>query len=83
MSVENARTFLDHWLSEHVHDVVCPEGNLEAKQLARLCLKEADDQGITKTELEEAAGEDLVNCIMDAQEATADVMDKDNDLGSP
>ncbi len=78
MSVERARSFLDQWLSENVHDAVRPEGNMEAKQLARLCLKAADDQGITKAELEEAAGEDLVDCMMDAQVASADAMDKDN-----
>jgi hypothetical protein len=78
MSVEKARTFLDQWLSENVHDAVRPESNLEAKQLARLCLRAAGDQGITKAELEEAAGEDLVGCMMDAQVASADAVDKDN-----
>jgi hypothetical protein len=34
-------------------------------------LEEADTQGITKNELEKAAGVDLVKCMVDAQVASA------------
>jgi hypothetical protein len=78
MSLDRAKAFLETWLRENVHDAVRPESNMEARHLARLCLKAAADQGITKAELEEVAGEDLVSCMMDAQVATADAVAKDN-----
>jgi hypothetical protein len=39
---------------------------------AARCLEEAQGEGLTKAELEAAAGEDLVACMMDAQVASAD-----------
>jgi hypothetical protein len=41
-------------------------------QLAARCIEEASEKGITKADLEEAAGEELVACMMDAQLAGAE-----------
>ena len=72
MNLEKARTFLDRWVSANVHDCVRPKSDIEAGKLADRCLEEAQGHGLTKAELEAAAGEDLVSCMMDAQVASAD-----------
>jgi hypothetical protein len=71
MSVENAKTFLDKWVTQNVPENACPEKN-SAMQLATRCMEDAKEKGITKAQLEEAAGEDLVDCMMDAQLAGAE-----------
>ncbi|HEY7764324.1 MAG TPA: hypothetical protein VIB38_04985 [Aestuariivirgaceae bacterium] len=71
MTVERAKAFLDRWILENVHDTLPVEDEWEAIQLACRCLEEADTQGITKNELEKAAGVDLVKCMVDAQVASA------------
>ena len=63
MSIEQASAFLDDWVNENVHAVAHPKDNTEAMQLASRCLEAAEAHGITKSELEEAAGEDLVKCM--------------------
>jgi hypothetical protein len=72
MNLDKARTFLDRWVSANVHDCARPQSEVEAAQLAARCLDEAQGEGLTKAELEAAAGEDLVTCMMDAQVASAD-----------
>jgi hypothetical protein len=72
MNVEKAKSFLDEWVSANVHDAVRPKSEMQASQLASRCLEEAESAGLTKAELEAAAGEDLVSCMMDAQVASAD-----------
>jgi hypothetical protein len=72
MSVERAKSFLDKWVTDHVHDAICPEDNTDALHLARCCLEAAKCQGLTKADLEAACGEDLVTCMLDAQVAAAD-----------
>ena len=72
MSIEQASTFLNDWVDKNVHAVAHPKDNTEAMRLASRCLEAAEAHGITKSELEEAAGEDLVKCMCDAQVAVAD-----------
>jgi hypothetical protein len=47
-------------------------------QLAAHCVNDAREKGISKTELEKAAGEELTDCMIDAQLAGAEA--KLNDL---
>lgn len=72
MSIEQARAFLEEWLVHNIHNAVHPENEATAKHLAQRCLEAAQAHGLTKADLEAAAGEDLVTCVMDAQDATAD-----------
>jgi hypothetical protein len=60
--------FLRVWVSENMTPFSKDEGEdkLEAKELARKCLAEAEEQGISYTELKEAAGGDLVAFIAGA-----------------
>ena len=71
MSVETAKAFLDEWVAKNVPENASPDRKT-AVQLAARCVEEASEKGITKAELEEAAGEDLVTCMMDAQLAGAE-----------
>lgn len=72
MSIEQASAFLNDWVDKNVHAVAHPKDNTEAMRLALHCLEAAEEHGISKSELEEAAGEDLVKCMCDAQVAVAD-----------
>jgi hypothetical protein len=69
MSVEKARALLDEWIIQNVAADPCPEPEVRARQLADRCLEAAMENRISKAELEEAAGQDLVQCMMDAQVA--------------
>jgi hypothetical protein len=60
------------WLIENVHSTAAVEDLWEAKQLALRCMEAAENEGITRSDLEKAAGEDLVKCMLDAQVAIAD-----------
>ena len=72
MSVEKARAFLDEWIIQNVPADPCPEPEVRARRLADRCLEAAMEHGISKAELEEAAGQGLVQCMMDAQVAATD-----------
>ena len=72
MNLDKAKTFLDKWVSANIHDCERPKSSVEAAKLADRCLEEAEGYGLSKAELEAAAGEDLVTCMMDAQVASAD-----------
>jgi hypothetical protein len=72
MTMDKAKAFLDKWVSAHIHDCERPQSNIEAAKLADRCIEEAQSEGLSKAELEAAAGEDLVTCMMDAQVASAD-----------
>lgn len=72
MSVETAKAFLDEWVAKNVPENACPDRKT-AVQLAARCVEEASEKGMTKADLEEAAGEDLVACMMDAQLAGAEL----------
>lgn len=72
MNLDKARDFLDNWVSANVHDAAHPKSDVLATQLAARCVEEAQGEGLTKAELEAAAGADLVACMMDAQVASAD-----------
>jgi hypothetical protein len=69
--VENARTFLDKWVTRNVPETASLDKK-SAMQLAVRCANDAGEEGISKTELEEAAGEELTNCMIDAQLAGAE-----------
>jgi ferredoxin len=69
MKAEKSKTFLDNWIIQHVHTTVPAEDREGAMQLALKCLQDAEQQGITRHEVEAAAGEDLVKCLVDAQKA--------------
>ena len=71
MSVETAKAFLDEWVAKNVPENACPDRKT-AVQLAARCVEEASEKGMTKADLEEAAGEDLVACMMYAQLAGAE-----------
>jgi hypothetical protein len=71
MSVESAKAFLDEWVAKNVPENASPDKKT-AVQLAARCVEEASENGMSKAELEEAAGEDLVACMMDAQKAGAE-----------
>jgi hypothetical protein len=71
MSVESAKAFLDEWVAKNVPENDSPDKKT-AVQLAARCVEEASQKGLTKAELEEAAGEDLAACMMDAQLAGAE-----------
>lgn len=71
MSVQSAKAFLDEWVAKNVPENACPDKKT-AVQLAARCVEEASQKGLTKADLEQAAGEDLVACMMDAQMAGAE-----------
>jgi hypothetical protein len=52
----SAAEFLHVWVSENMTPFSDDEDNPEAKELARKCLAEAEEQGISYSELKEAAG---------------------------
>ncbi|HEY7748104.1 MAG TPA: hypothetical protein VH933_05455 [Aestuariivirgaceae bacterium] len=72
MSIEQASAFLENWVVENVHSLSHSPDNIQAKRLAKRCLEDAKQQGITKADLEQASGQDLVKCMCDAQVAVAD-----------
>ena len=72
MSVEKARAFLDEWIIQNVPADPCPEPEVRARRRADRCIETAMEHGIGKAELEEAAGQDLVQCMMDARIAATD-----------
>jgi hypothetical protein len=71
MSIQTAKAFLDEWVAKNVPENAYPDKKT-AVQLAARCVEEASQKGLTKAELEQAAGEDLVACMMDAQMAGAE-----------
>lgn len=70
-SVENARAFLDEWVIQNVPENASPNRK-SAMQLAVRCAKDAKEKGITRPQLEGAAGEELADCMIDAQLACAE-----------
>jgi hypothetical protein len=67
-----AKQFLEQWVLENVHATSPADDRLEAMRLALRCLRDAEQHGITRVELEGAAGQDLVQSMLDAQKASAD-----------
>ena len=55
--------FLRVWVSENMMPVSHDEDNAAAKELAKKCLAEAEEKGISYTELKRATGGDLVAFI--------------------
>lgn len=64
--------FLNHWIIEHVNAMPYPEHLAEAQQLAEECVADAKKEGISKKELEEDLGQDLVSELKDRVGARAD-----------
>jgi hypothetical protein len=56
--------FLRVWVSENMMPVSHDDDNAVAKELARKCLAEAEEKGISYTELKQAAGGNLVAFIV-------------------
>jgi hypothetical protein len=80
MSIEQVNAFLNEWVAKNVQAAL-PQDNTEAKRLVKRCVEAAAEQGITKAELEQACGQDLVKCMCDAQVAVTDadvVMENDD-----
>lgn len=67
-----AKQFLEQWVLENVHATSPVDNRLEAMQFALRCLKDAEQRGIARAELEAAAGQDLVQTMLDAQKASAE-----------
>ena len=72
MSTERAMAFLESWISENARSMAHPQSDAAAKQLARRCVIAAEQEGISKADLEKACGQGLVTCMCDAQTAVAD-----------
>ena len=72
MSIEQAVAFLETWIAENVRSLAHPQNDAAAKQLASRCVIAAEQQGISKADLEKACGQGLVTCMCDAQAAVAD-----------
>ena len=64
--------FLNHWVTEHVNAIPYPEHLAEARRLAKECVTDAKKKGISKKELEEDLGQDLVSELKDALNTRAD-----------
>jgi hypothetical protein len=72
MNIERARAFLDSWITENVRSSSRPYNDLAAKHLVARCVEAAEQQGISRAELESACQQGLVACMCDAQVAAAD-----------
>jgi hypothetical protein len=57
---KSAKDFLDQWVSHHITPLSHDKDDTEAKGSARMCLADAERQGISYNELKDAAGGDLV-----------------------
>jgi hypothetical protein len=64
--------FLNHWATEHVNAIPYPEHLAEAQRLAKECVADAKEAGISEQELEEDLGQDLVSELQDRLQARAD-----------
>jgi hypothetical protein len=56
----SAREFLDRWVSEHIASLTQDMDDTEARGSARMCVADAEQQGISYAALEDAAAGDLV-----------------------
>ena len=57
---EIAREFLDRWIDENIASLTHDADGTEAKGSARMCVADAEQHGISYSELEDAAAGDLV-----------------------
>jgi hypothetical protein len=57
---EIARAFLDRWIHENIASLTHDADGTEAKGSARMCVADAEQRGISYSELENAAAGDLV-----------------------
>jgi hypothetical protein len=57
---EFAREFLDKWVKEHIASLTHDTDDTEARASARMCVADAEQQGISQAALEDAAAGDLV-----------------------
>ena len=69
---ERAMAFLDRWCNEHVNAVTYPEHAKESAHLAKQCVADAHDQGISENELEEDLTQDLISELRDRLETLTD-----------
>lgn len=66
-----AKEFLDHWEAEHVEPVSEIRRLCEARRLALACREDAVRAGITKQDLDDAAGGDLIGNMLAALDFVA------------
>jgi hypothetical protein len=57
---KNPKEFLQEWVSRNITPLSHDEDDTEAKGSARMCLADAERQGISFNEIKDAAGGDLV-----------------------
>jgi hypothetical protein len=69
---KRAADFLNNWIDENIHAGAYPQDRKEGKVPAETCIAEAKTKGISKQELEEAAGDDLTSYMFSALEKAAD-----------
>jgi hypothetical protein len=55
-----AREFLDRWINDHIASLTHDADDTEARGSARMCVADAEQNGISFSELEDAAAGDLV-----------------------
>ena len=82
-----AQSFLERWTEENVVAVPASEHESEAERLAAACREEADQEGITEAELDEACSqssdeehEDIFAFMLAALERLASKEDEDEDF---
>jgi len=68
---EQAREFLEHWVSDHVGTVADEYRMRETVRLVALCREDAIRAGIPPDELRTAAGGNLIQCMLAALSAAA------------
>ena len=69
----SAADFLNSWVEENIHAGAYPQDIKEGQLPAQQCIAEAKAKGITKQQLEEAAGDDLVSYMFSALERATDM----------
>jgi hypothetical protein len=67
-----ALSFFNEWATEHVNAKPYSEHEVEAKLLAKECIADAEKDGITERELEEALTQDVISELRGRLGARAD-----------
>jgi hypothetical protein len=74
--MSDASDFLTTWVPEHLNPIEYDDENT-AKHLAETCLSDANDEGLSKAEVIDAAGGDLVAFMLSELNGALDEMIKD------
>jgi hypothetical protein len=74
---EQAKSFLLKWVENNVHTVAFPEHHKEAERLARRCIVDAEQEGVSESQLEDVAEGDVISyMVMALDRATMAEIDK-------